>query len=171
MTKLITESSIEQVALDILSELKYKVIYGPDIAPDGFRPERHSYADVILVDRLREAIDRFNPEIPAEAKDEAVKRILRTESPDLVINNHYFHKMLVDGVDVEYREKSEIASPSARNDTKYDKVWLFNFDKITGNEFLAVNQFTVIENNINRRPDIVLFVNGLPIAVIELKNP
>ncbi len=87
----ITESEVEQVALDILSELKYKVIYGPDIAPDGLRPERRSYADVILVDRLREAIDRFNPEIPAEAKDEAVKRILRTESPDLVINNHYFH--------------------------------------------------------------------------------
>jgi len=171
MQKIITESSVEQVALDILSELKYKVIYGPDIAPDGPHPERKSYADVILVDRLREAIDRFNPEIPAEAKDEAVKRVLRAESPDLVINNHYFHKMLVDGVDVEYREKSEIASPSARNDTKYDKVWLFDFDKVTENEFLAVNQFTVIENNINRRPDIVFFVNGLPIAVIELKNP
>src|SRR3989338_5164358 len=160
--KILTESSIEQVALDILSELKYKVIYGPDIAPDGLRPERRSYADVILVDRLREAIDRFNPEIPAEAKDEAVKRILRTESPDLVINNHYFHKILVDGVDVEYRKDGRIAG---------DKVWLFDFDKVNENEFLAVNQFTVIENNINRRPDIVFFVNGLPIAVIELKNP
>ncbi|MCX5704185.1 MAG: type I restriction endonuclease, partial [Candidatus Omnitrophica bacterium] len=162
MSKQITESSVEQVALDILSELKYKVIYGPDIAPDGLRPERRSYADVILVDRLREAIDRFNPEIPAEAKDEAVKRILRTESPDLVINNHYFHKILVDGVDVEYRKDGRIAG---------DKVWLFDFDKVNENEFLAVNQFTVIENNINRRPDIVFFVNGLPIAVIELKNP
>jgi type I restriction enzyme R subunit len=162
MSRLITESSIEQIALDILSELKYKVIYGPDIAPDGSKPERRSYADVILVDRLREAIDRFNPEIPAEAKDEAVKRILRTESPDLVINNHYFHKILVDGVDVEYRKDGRIAG---------DKVWLFDFDKVNENEFLAVNQFTVIENNINRRPDIVFFVNGLPIAVIELKNP
>ncbi len=162
MNKAIIESEVEQVALDILSELKYKVIYGPDIAPDGSKPERRSYADVILVDRLREAIDRFNPEIPAEAKDEAVKRILRTESPDLVINNHYFHKMLVDGVDVEYRKDGRIAG---------DKVWLFDFDKVDENEFLAVNQFTVIENNINRRPDIVFFVNGLPIAVIELKNP
>ena len=162
MNKIITESSVEQVALDILSELKYRVIYGPDIAPDGLRPERRSYADVILVDRLREAMDRFNPKIPAEAKDEAVKRILRTESPDLVINNHYFHKMLVDGVDVEYRKDGRIAG---------DKVWLFDFDKVNENEFLAVNQFTVIENNINRRPDIVFFVNGLPIAVIELKNP
>src|SRR3989338_3866095 len=160
--KILTESSIEQVALDILSELKYKVIYGSDIGEDGLRPERRSYADVILVGRVREAIDRFNPEIPAEAKDEAVKRILRTESPDLVINNLRFHKMLVDGVDVEYRKDGRIAG---------DKVWLFDFDKVNENEFLAVNQFTVIENNINRRPDIVLFVNGLPIAVIELKNP
>lgn len=162
MSKIITESEIEQVALDILSELKYKVIYGPDIAPDGPRPERQSYADVILIDRLRQAIDRFNPNIPAEAKEEALKRILRTESPDLVINNHLFHKMLVDGVDVEYRKDGRIVG---------DKVWLFNFDKETENEFLAVNQFTVIENDINRRPDIVIFVNGLPIAVIELKNP
>jgi len=162
MTHIITESEIEQIVLDILTDLKYKVIYGPDIAPDGPKPERDSYADVILIDRLRNAIDRFNPEIPSEAKDEAIKRILRTESPDLVINNHFFHKMLVDGVDVEYRKEDRIVG---------DKVWLFDFDKITENEFLAVNQFTVIENNINRRPDVVIFVNGLPIAVIELKNP
>ncbi|MDD5584451.1 MAG: type I restriction endonuclease subunit R, partial [Candidatus Omnitrophica bacterium] len=158
----ITESEIEQVALDILSELKYKVIYGPDIAPDGPKPERQSYADVVLLSRLREAIDRFNPNIPTEAKDEAIKQILRVEGPDLVVNNHRFHKMLVDGVDVEYRKDGRIAG---------DKVWLFDFDKINENEFLAVNQFTIIENNINRRPDIILFVNGLPIVVIELKNP
>lgn len=170
-SRVITESSIEQAALDILSELKYKVIYGPDIAPDGPHPERRSYADVILCDRLRAAIDRFNPKIPVEVKDEALKRILRIESPDSVVNNHRFHKMLVDGLDVEYREKSEIASPSARNDSRYDKVWLFDFENVNNNEFLAVNQFTVIENNINRRPDIVIFVNGLPLAVIELKNP
>jgi len=162
MPHVITESEVEQVALDILAELKYKIIYGPDIAPDGPRPERQSYADIILIDRFREAIDRFNSDIPTEAKEEAIKRILRTESPDLVINNHRFHKMLVDGVDVEYRKDGRIAG---------DKVWLFDFDKIAENEFLAVNQFTVIENNNNRRPDIVIFVNGLPIAVIELKNP
>lgn len=162
MPKVITESEVEQVALDILFELKYKVIYGPDIAPEGTKPERHSYADVILVGRLREAIDRLNPKIPAEAKDEALKRILRSESPDLVINNHHFHRMLVDGIDVEYRKDSRIIG---------DKVWIFDFNKVNENEFLAVNQFTVIENNTNRRPDITLFVNGLPIAVIELKNP
>ncbi len=162
MTHIITESEVEQVTLDILSDLKYKVIYGPDIAPDGPKPERHSYTDVILIDRLREAVNRFNPNIPAEAKDEAIKRILRTESPDLIINNHRFHKVLVDGVDVEYRKDGRIIG---------DKVWLFDFDKVNENEFLAVNQFTVIENNINRRPDIVLFVNGLPLVVVELKNP
>jgi len=162
MSKVITESSIEQVALDILSELKYKVICGPDIAPDGIKPERQSYADVVLIDRLREAIDRFNPQIPAEAKDEALKRILRAESPDLVINNHCFHKMLVDGIDVEYRKDGRIVG---------DKIWLFDFKDEKNNDFLAVNQFTVVENNINRRPDVVIFINGLPIAVIELKNP
>ncbi len=162
MPKAIVESEVEQVALDILSELNYKIIYGPDIAPDGPKPERQSYTDVILIDRLRKAIDRFNPDIPAEAKDEALKRILRTESQDLVVNNHRFHKMLVDGVDVEYRKDGQITG---------DKIWLFDFDKVNENEFFAVNQFTVIENNINRRPDIVIFVNGLPLAVIELKNP
>jgi len=162
MPRLITESEVEQVALAILAELKYKVIYGPDIAPDGSKPDRKSYADIILLGRLRDAIDRFNPGIPSEAKEEAMKQILRTESPDLVVNNRRFHKMLADGVDVEYRKDGRITG---------DKVWLFNFDKIGENEFMAVNQFTIVENNINRRPDIILFINGIPIVVIELKNP
>ncbi len=162
MSKVIIESEIEQVALDILSELKYKVIHGPDIAPDGTNPERQSYSDVVLIARLRKAIERYNPEIPNEAKEEAIKQILRVESPDLVINNHRLHKMFVDGVDVEFRKGDRIVG---------DKVWLFDFKNPTNNEFLAINQFTIIENNINRRPDIVLFVNGLPLAVIELKNP
>lgn len=162
MGHIITESEVEQVALNILSELKYKIIYGPDIAPNGPKPERQGYGDVILLSRLRETINRFNPSIPNEAKEEAIKQILRTESPDLVINNHRFHKMLANGVDVEYRKDGRITG---------DKVWLFDFDKVDENEFLAVNQFTIIENNINRRPDIVLFINGLPIVVVELKNP
>ncbi|MBL7130391.1 MAG: type I restriction endonuclease subunit R [Candidatus Omnitrophica bacterium] len=162
MSKIITESEVEQVALDILSELGYKIVYGPDIAPDGVRPERESYSDVILIERLRTAIDKFNPDIPAETKEEAVKKILRSESPSLVVNNQHFHRMLVNGIDVEYRKDGRIIG---------DKVWLFDFRNPKNNEFLAVNQWTVIENNNNRRPDIVLFVNGLPLAVIELKNP
>jgi len=162
MPKLITESQIEQVALDILSELGYKILYGPDIAPDGTKPERKDYSDVVLVDRLRCAIDEINPSVPSVAKDEAVRKLLRFESPSLVVDNQRFHSMLVNGVDVEYRKDGRVVG---------DKVWLFNFDRPKKNEFLAVNQFTVVVNNFNRRPDVVLFVNGLPLAVIELKNP
>ena len=162
MPKPITESEVEEVVLDILSELGYKILYGPDIAPDSTKPERKDYSDVVLVDRLMSAIDSINPSIPQSAKEEALKKVLRFTSPSLVVNNQRFHKMLVDGVDVEYRKCSRIVG---------DKVWLFDFDKTKNNEFLAVNQFTVIENNFNRRPDVVLFVNGLPLAVVELKNP
>ncbi len=159
--KTITESEIEQVALDILTDLGYETLFGPEIAHDGERPERSSYADVVLVDRLRRAIDKLNLKIPSEAKEEAIKQILRGESPDLVINNRRFHKMFVDGVDVEFRKDDRIVG---------DKVWLIDFANPKNNEFLAVNQFTVIENNHNRRPDIILFINGLPLVVLELKN-
>ncbi len=163
MPHTITESEIEEVALEILSELNYDILHGPDIAPDGSYPERQNYSDVVLVDRLKSAIHKFNPSIPREAREEAMKKVLWTESPSLIINNHTFHKMLVDGIDVEYRkEDSSIAG---------DKVWLFDFQEPKNNEFLAVNQFTVIENNNNRRPDIILFINGLPLVLIELKNP
>ena len=165
MSRIITESDVEQAALDIFEELDYKTVYGPGIAPspEGTKPERENYSDVVLVERLAMAIDKLNPAIPKEAKEEAVKKVLRVESPKLIVNNQVFHRMLVNGVDVEYRRKDGgIAG---------DKVWLFDFSKPENNEFLAVNQFTVIENNYNRRPDIVIFVNGLPLAVIELKNP
>lgn len=179
----ITESEVEQAALDILSAQGYEIVHGPDIAPDGpnladltgvgtpppsrstrgmAASERQSYADVLLIGRLREAIDRINPGVPTEGKDEAVRKLLRVESPDLLINNKRFHSMLVNGVDVEYRRDDRIVS---------DKVWLFDFSSPAKNEFLAVNQFTIIENNHNRRPDIILFVNGLPLVVLELKNP
>jgi type I restriction enzyme R subunit len=158
-----TESEVEKVALEIISELGYKSLYGPDIAPDGISPERKSYSDVVLVDRLRDAVDRINADIPGEAREEAIKKVLRSESPQLIINNRNIHKMLVNGVDVEYRRKDgSIAG---------DKVWLFDYKNPQNNEFLAVNQFTIHENNNNRRPDIILFINGLPLVVIELKNP
>jgi type I restriction enzyme R subunit len=165
MSHIITESDVEQVALDIFEELEYKTLYGPDIAPppEGTKPERKTYSDVVLVERLVRAIDKINPNIPKEAKEEALKKVLRTESPKLLVNNQHFHRMVVSGVDVEYRTKEGRITG--------DKVWLFDFDKPENNQFLAVNQFTVIENNYNRRPDIVIFVNGLPLAVIELKNP
>ena len=158
----ITESHIEEAALEILDSLGYKILHGPDISPDGENLERNSYENVVLVERLKEAIDKFNPTIPDEAKERAVKQILRTESPKLVVNNKNSHNYLVNGVDVEYRHEGRI---------KGDIVKIFDFETPENNDFLAVNQFTVIEGNHNRRPDIVLFVNGLPLAVIELKNP
>ncbi|CAD6492735.1 MAG: hypothetical protein CHKLHMKO_00341 [Candidatus Argoarchaeum ethanivorans] len=158
----ITESHIEEAALEILDSLGYEILHGPDISPDGKNPERSSYETVVLVERLKEAIDKFNPTIPGEAKEQAIKQILRTESPELVTNNKNFHNYLVNGVDVEYRHEGRI---------KGDIVRLFDFETQENNGFLAVNQFTVTCGNHNRRPDIVLFVNGLPLAVIELKNP
>lgn len=162
MDRVITESEIEDVVLEILSEIGYKLIHGTEIAPDGEKQERNTYVDVLLASRLERAIDKFNPDIPSQARQEALKKVLRVDSPSLVVNNQTFHRMLVDGVDIEYRKEGRIVG---------DKVWLVDFDRPKNNEFLAVNQFTVIENNNNRRPDVVIFVNGIPLAVIELKNP
>ena len=163
MSTFISEEDVEQYALDVLTGLGYERAYGPDISEGGLHPERN-YDEVVLLERLRRAIDKFNPEVPAEAKEEAIKKVLRVKSysQNLIENNHAFHRMLVDGVDVEYRKDGRIVG---------DKVWLFDFSHPDNNEFLAVNQFTVIERNNNRRADMVLFVNGLPLVVIELKNP
>lgn len=161
MKNFITESEIEQIALDILSEdLGYTVLYGPDIA-EGDRKER-DYTEVVLQQRLRTAIDKFNPNIPEEAKEEAFKKALRTVTISLADNNEHFHKMLTEGVDVKFS--------IGEGKTKTDKAWLIDFENPNNNEFLAINQFTVVENHNNKRPDIVLFVNGLPLVVIELKN-
>lgn len=161
MPNIITESEVEQVALDILKDLGYHIVNGPDIAPDGTNPERRSYQDVILVERLREAINRINPNIPKDAKEEAVKKVLRVESQNLVTNNQHFHSLLVNGVPVQYRKHDRIVD---------DHVFLIDFKNIRNNEFLAINQFTIIEDKNNRRPDIILFINGLPLVLIELKN-
>lgn len=161
MANFITESEIEQIALDILSnDLGYAVLYGPDIA-EGDRKER-DYAEVVLQQRLRTAIDKFNPTIPEEAREEAFKKALRTITVSLADNNEHFHKMLTEGISVKYS--------LGDGKSKTDVVWLIDFENPNNNEFLAINQFTVVENHNNKRPDIVLFVNGLPLVVIELKN-
>lgn len=161
MKNFITESEIEQLALDILSnDLGYAVLYGPDIA-EGDRKER-DYTEVVLQQRLKTAIDKFNPTIPEEAKEEAFKKALRTVTVSLADNNEHFHRMLTEGVDVKFS--------IGEGKTKTDKVWLIDFENPKNNEFLAINQFTVVENHHNKRPDIVLFINGLPLVVIELKN-
>ncbi len=162
-----TETDLELATLEWLEELGYSVVGGPEIAPppDGERPERKNYSDVILEERLWNAIEKLNPDIPMDAKEEAFKKVLQVAflTPSLILNNKIFHTFLRDGVDVEYmRGDGTVAG---------DKVKLIDFQNIAANDFLAVNQYTVIEQNNNRRPDVVIFINGLPIAVIELKNP
>lgn len=161
MAKFITENEIEQIALDILNEdLGYTVLYGPDIA-EGDTKER-DYNEVVLHQRLKNAIEKINPNIPADAKEEAFKKALRITTISLFENNQSFHQMLTEGIDVKFS--------IGEGKTKTDKVWLVDFANPENNEFNAINQFTVIENHNNKRPDIVLFVNGLPLVVIELKN-
>lgn len=159
---MITESAVEEATLGWLQELKYDVLHGPEIAPEEPNAERASFGDVILIDRLRAALARINPTIPAEAREEALRKVTHAETPSLVENNRRLHKMLTEAVDVEYRRTDgSIAG---------DKVWLIDFANPDNNDFLAVNQFTVVEDRHNRRPDVVVFINGLPLAVIELKN-
>ncbi len=141
------------------------MLNGPDIAPGELFSERASYGDVILEDRVRSSLAGINHAVPAEAIEDAYRKLSRTihESPLLAANNHRFHEMLTEGVDVEYK--------NSEGRIVGDKVWLVDFDDPGNNEWLAVNQFTVVEGNSNRRPDVVVFVNGLPLSVIELKNP
>jgi type I restriction enzyme R subunit len=158
----ITEATLEDIALTWLGELRYSVVHGDDIAPDTPGAERISYGDVVLAGRLTSALTRINPTLPATALDEAIRKIMRPDSPSLVENNRRFHRNLVDGVDVEYHaDDGRIV---------HDKVWPIDFANPDNNDWLAVKQFTVIENKHNRRPDIVVFVNGLPLGVIELKD-
>jgi len=162
MSKIMTESEVEDACLGMLRDLGYGLCYGPDISEGGPFEER-KYSEVVLVRRLREALRRINKSIPDIAIDEAVKKVLRTESQDLVVNNQHFHRLVVNGVPVQYKR--------ADGSIKDELVWLLDFHGISKNEFLAVNQFTVIEERNNRRPDIILFVNGMPLVLIELKNP
>jgi type I restriction enzyme R subunit len=157
----ITENDIELYAIEELENLGYSYIYGPDIAPDTDAQERTSFDQVILTERLQKAIDRINPTIPNNAKEDALKQVLRIGTPDLLTDNETFHKMLTEGINVTYQKDGN---------QRGDIVKLVDFDTVNNNEFNVVNQFTVIENNNNKRPDVILFVNGLPLVVVELKN-
>jgi len=161
MTK-ITESSLEQFALSLLEASGYEYVYGPDIAPDSETPQRSSFEDVLLLERLASAVARINPGISSDAREDAIKQILRLNSPELITNNESFHRMLTEGIKVTHQKDG-----NARGDL----VWLIDFNNPDNNDFLVLNQFTVVDNNVNKRPDIVLFINGLPLVVIELKNP
>lgn len=158
----ITENIVELAALETLQELGWTYLHGSILAPDGVAPERRSNGDVILVGRLEAAIARLNPDAPEPARNEALRRVLTGELPSLVEENRRIHKLLTEGVDVEFRND--------RGQTAATKIWLIDLDRPDANDWLAVNQFAVVENRANRRPDVVLFVNGLPLAVLELKN-
>lgn len=158
----LTESTIEDAALTWLEELGYAVAHGPEMAPGETAAERQTFGDVVLVERLRAALHRLNPKLPQEALEEVLRKVLRIATPPLLQTNRVFQRMLRDGLDVEY------ARPDGS--TKHDKAWLIDFANPKENDWLAVNQFIVIEGQNNRRPDIVIFVNGLPLGVIELKN-
>lgn len=161
-TTKITESEIEKFAIELLERQGYQYIYAPDIAPDSDTPERDRFEDVLLLERLRKAIGRINPDIPADAREDAIRQVRRLNSPELISNNEAFHKMLTEGINVSYRKDGA---------DRGDLVWLVDFKDPENNDFLVANQFTVVENDKNKRPDIILFVNGLPLVVIELKNP
>jgi len=162
MTSQMTESVVEDAALSWFAELGYEVLFGPDIAPGEPQQERRSFEDVVLLERLRKSLASINPDIPAGAIEDAVRKLTVTESPSLHENNRRFHGFVVEGAPVEYK---------ADGRTVHARVKLFDFEDVGRNDWLAVNQFDVMEHRHHRRPDIVVFVNGLPLAVAELKNP
>ena len=159
----INEFILEQSTLEWFKELNYQYKNGGDIAPGEPEAERDEYSEVLLKQRLLNAMNRLNPDIPETAIQEAYKKVSFPDSPSLEINNRAFHRMLVDGVSVEYKAKD--------GRIKGDRVRLIDFENPDNNDWLVVNQFTVVEGNHNRRPDVVVFLNGIPLAVIELKNP
>lgn len=160
MTRLI-ENDIELLAIQRLENLGYNYIYAPDIAPDGEKPERTSYEEPLLINRLFSAIQKINPSVPYEAQQEALKEIQRINSPELLTNNEIFHRMLTEGIKVTYQKDGN---------PRGDLVWLIDFNNPDNNEFVVANQFTIIENNQVKKPDVILFINGIPLVVMELKN-
>jgi type I restriction enzyme, R subunit len=157
-----TESVVEQAALAWLESAGWAVRNGAEIAPGEPAAERVDYRQVVLEQRLRDALARLNPDLPAEALEDAFRKLSRPEGADLVARNRGMYRLLVDGVTVEYR--------TADRDIRGAQARGVDFDRVEANDWLAVNQFSVMENKHSRRPDVVLFVNGLPLGIIELKN-
>jgi type I restriction enzyme R subunit len=160
---MITEQFVEEFVLTLFTSLGYEVLNGPQIAPDVSALYRDSYNNACLDKILLESLQRINPSIPAEIIEDAVRKLKTPTSPSLTVNNRNVHKMLVNGIDVEYHRPDHSIGG--------DKIALIDFDNPDNNRWLVVNQFTVIEGNQNRRADVVVFINGLPLAVFELKNP
>ena len=157
------ESVVEDAALQWFAQLGYQTTYGPNLAVGEPGSERDSFEQVFLHGRLRDAARRINPRVGIELIEDAIKRLERAESQSEVDENARVHKLLTGGVPVEYREQDGTVRTTS--------VWLVDFDDPTNNDWLAVNQYTIVEGGKNRRPDVVVFVNGLPLGLLELKNP
>ena len=157
----LNESAIETLAIDLFQRQGYSYIYGPNIAPDGPTPERSRYEDVILTAHLEQALRRINPTVGPDQLQAALKDLQRIQSPELLANNETFHRLLTEGINVPYQNNG---------DERGELVWPIDFANPDNNDFVVANQFTVVENNKEKRPDLVLFINGLPLVVIELKN-
>ncbi|QLY40643.1 type I restriction endonuclease subunit R [Hujiaoplasma nucleasis] len=156
------ESHLEEAVIEWFQELGYEYANGLDIGPDGDYPERESYEDVILKERLREALFAFNKDIPHEALEEALREIIIPKKVSLIDNNKDFHKYLTEGITVEYRNDS--------GRMVHKQAVLFDYNHIHNNDFLVVNQFIVIENKVKKIPDVIVFINGFPLVVFELKS-
>ena len=159
----VTEDDVEQLSLDWLSAVDWQTVNGGEIAPESTNAERDDFGVVILEGRLRDAIERLNPNLGFNALDDAYRKLMAPQGTSLEVKNESFHRMLVDGVNVEYRDGD--------GRIRGAQVRVIDFDVVEANDFLAVNQFAAMENKNSRRPDVVLFVNGLPLGIIELKNP
>ena len=159
---MITEDQLEQLCIDWFKETGYQYANGYDIAPDGALPERADYRQILLTERLLSQLKVLNPQLPEEALEYAISAVSQPETPILSKNNKLFHQYLLEGVKVEYKENGE---------DKVDYVRLIDFSSVANNQFLIVNQFTITGTKGNRRPDVLVFINGIPVAVIELKNP
>ena len=159
---MINEDQVEQLAIEWFKELGYDYIHGYDISPDSEQPERKSYQEVLLYERVKSALTKLNPTLPISAIDEAIHIISKPQHASLIQNNREFHKQLLRGISVDIKTKDS---------TKGEVVKLIDFHNIDNNDFLVVNQFTIKGTKGNRRPDLIVFINGIPICVIELKNP
>jgi type I restriction enzyme, R subunit len=169
---MITEDQLEQLCLEWFKSIGYAYACGYDIAPDGDMPERVDYRQIILHGRLLKQLQIINPHIPASVLEHVADQLSKAETPVLIKNNKAFHKFLLEGVKVEYAPSPSIPLPEkGEGGKKVDYVRLIDFSNVDNNQFLAVNQFTVIGTKGNRRPDIIVFINGLPLSVLELKNP
>ncbi|NAS19571.1 HsdR family type I site-specific deoxyribonuclease [Clostridium butyricum] len=155
-----TEDQLEEASIEILQELDYEYKFGPDISVDGDASERNNYKDVILEQRVKDALFKLNRSLPDEALEEAYRRIITFNSPSMIEDNRDFHRLLVNGIDISFQNADGI---------KYEKAYIIDFEHPEKNEFLVVNQFTIVEHE-ERRPDLIIFVNGIPLVVVELKS-